>query len=385
MSETSNDNAFVERRASWLELFFDLAYVAAIAQLTYFLIAADGTWLEYLEFGILFIMIYLSWLFTATYKNLTGGEREDRIERVATIAQMFFVLLMSVFVQTAFEVGAVGFIIGYVGTRVVVSTLLARYYKMRPEVAPRNPFLLWGFRLSHLLWFLTIFIPQPFQMLWWVILIAFELALPHAKAKKVQNEVRIINRFHLPERLGLLTILVMGESVIVVAVVNNIAAEVFTLTSGLIASASFAIIAGLWWMYFDHVDAFAIGKRFRLFPYIYVHIPILLGIMLIAVGTKIGMLDKGYGIDPFWVATAGVALTILGFNGMKVATGQHVIKFFRPSGIFILALVIGVFVNSLSFVYAMWALAFVFFTYMYIEHKTCHAELHAIRKLEAVS
>lgn len=381
MTETPrvlDERAFEQQKASWLELFFDLAYVAAIAQLTYWLIESSGGLIDYMRFLILFLIVYQSWLFMSFYRN-AAGEREDRFERVATLVQMFFVLVMSIFIHNAFDIGATGFVIGYVGTRLVGATLFSRFYTQFPDQAPRSTHLMQGIRVGNFLWLATIFAPQPFQTLFWVLMIAYDLILPHATSRRVTNTVRIANRFHLPERLGLLTILVMGESVIVVAVVNNIADAIFTWATGGIAAAAFLIMAGLWWMYFDHVEYFAIGKKFQLFPYVYTHIPILLGIMFLAAGTKAGMLDKVHGLDPFWLTTFGVALAIIGFNGLKIATGQQIARRFMPSAIFIAFTAIGAFISNLPFLVAIIILTFVFFGYMYFEHKVNHAELHALR------
>lgn len=331
-AEVRAEQEFDRQRTSWLELFYDLAYVAAIAQLTYLLIATNGTLLEYAQFALIFVMVFLSWLGAVIYRNLRG-ELDDNFERIATIIQMFFALVMSVFIQEAFGAGATGFIIGYAGTRLVWQALLVRSYELEPERAPRSRNIAWGSRIAIFLWISSIFVPQPYQQLIWVLTLILELTLPYTSGtmRTVENPTRILNKFHLPERLGLFTILVMGESFIVVAVVNNIADGIITPTNGLIATASFLIIAGLWWLYFRHVEYFAMGRRFQLFPYIYTHLLILVGIMLIAVGTKIGMLDRGLGPDPFMFVVVGLSLTLVGFNGLKYATGQRLVQLALPT------------------------------------------------------
>ena len=104
----------------------------------------------------------------------------------------------------------------------------------------------------------------------WVIALITEFLVPYISGtwKKPERFTRrLVNKFHLPERLGLFTILVMGESLIVVAVVNNIADGLISLPNALIATFGFLIIAILWWLYFNHVERFAMGKRFNLYSY----------------------------------------------------------------------------------------------------------------------
>lgn len=366
------EQEFERQRASWLELFYDLAYVAAIAQLTYLLISAEGTLIEYAQFLLIFLMVFLSWLGAVIYRNFRG-ELDDGFERVATIIQMFFALIMSVFLQEAFGAGAVGFIIGYVGTRIVWQVLLVRSYILEPETAPESYNIVWSTRVAIVVWLASLFVPQPFQTLMWVVALGIELLAPYTRGitKPVENKIRTLNKFHLPERFGLFTILVMGESFIVVAVVNNIADGIITPINGLIATATFLMIAGLWWLYFTHVERFAMGRRFRLFSYIYTHLPILIGIMLIAVGTKVGMLGKAYGTDPFTLIAAGLIFTLIGFNVMKFATGQRAADLFWPTAVFVGLIIVGVYINTLPFLYSLFVLAAFFFGYILFENKQC--------------
>ena len=368
----AEEQEFERQRASWLELFYDLAYVAAIAQLTYLLISAEGTFIEYAQFLLIFLMVFISWLGAVIYRNFRG-ELDDGFERVATLVQMFFALIMSVFLQEAFGAGAAGFVIGFVGTRIVWQVLLVRSYMLEPETAPESNNIVWSNRVAIIVWLASLFVPQPFQTLMWVIALVIEFAAPYTRGitKPVENKVRILNKFHLPERFGLFTILVMGESFIVVAVVNNIADGIITPVNGLIATATFLMISGLWWLYFTHVERFAMGQRFRLFSYIYTHLPILIGIMLIAVGTKVGMLGKAYGTDPFTLIAVGLILTLIGFNALKYATGQRVRQLFWPTAIFVGIIIVGVYVNTLPFIYSLYILAAVFFGYILFENKQC--------------
>lgn len=370
---TLTDNEFVERKTSWLELFFDLAYVGAIAQLTYLFIEVEGSLIDYLGFILLFLMVYISWLGMTVYRNLQG-DKEDMYERIATLLQMFFALVMSVFLQSAYDTGVTGFIIGYVGTRAIVTSLLTRSFRLRPHTAPKTNNLLWGNRIALFVWLASIFVPEPFRYVVWVAALSLEMITPFTTGLFIggsENRRRVLNKYHLPERLGLFTILVMGESLIVVAVINNIVASVLTLETALIGTASFLIVAGLWWLYFDHVDLFARGKPLNLFPYVYAHIPILIGVMFIAVGTKLGMLGNEHSVEPLWLVALGLALSIAGFNVLKVATYQKATRLFIPSIIFILLIGAGVFLNFLPLVVTMYVFTATFLIYVYLENKEC--------------
>ena len=62
-----------ERKISWLELFYDLVYVAAISQLTHH-IAAHPTWHTLVFSFLLFSMIFWSWVNGSQYYDLHGDD-----------------------------------------------------------------------------------------------------------------------------------------------------------------------------------------------------------------------------------------------------------------------------------------------------------------------
>src|SRR6185369_10130734 len=74
-----------ERKISWLELFYDLVYVAAISQLTHQL-ATHPSWPVFGYSFLLFSMIFWSWVNGSQYYDLHG---DDSIRtRVFTFFQM---------------------------------------------------------------------------------------------------------------------------------------------------------------------------------------------------------------------------------------------------------------------------------------------------------
>ena len=62
------DNVF--KRASWLELFYDVAFVALIAQLTYLAAANHQALTDYLHIFIVGYSIFIAWWATTANRNL---------------------------------------------------------------------------------------------------------------------------------------------------------------------------------------------------------------------------------------------------------------------------------------------------------------------------
>src|SRR4249919_2953975 len=82
-----------ERKISWLELFYDLVYVAAISQLTHHL-AEHLSWSELAYTFLLFALIFWSWVNGSQYYDLHGN---DSIRtRLFTFFQMLAVAAVAI-------------------------------------------------------------------------------------------------------------------------------------------------------------------------------------------------------------------------------------------------------------------------------------------------
>ena len=92
-----------DRTVSNLELFYDLVYVAVIAQASHHL-AEHISLIGFLEFAVVFGMIWFAWFNGSLYIELHG--REDGRTRLSVFLQMGVLALLAVF--TAEAAGATG-------------------------------------------------------------------------------------------------------------------------------------------------------------------------------------------------------------------------------------------------------------------------------------
>jgi hypothetical protein len=65
---------------------------------------------------------------------------------------------------------------------------------------------------------------------------------------------------HMPERFGLFTLIVLGESIVILT--SGVVETSWQPVSVLTEVSDFIVAAYLWWLYFDHVDEEAIGQSF---------------------------------------------------------------------------------------------------------------------------
>jgi hypothetical protein len=95
---------------------------------------------------------------------------------------------------------------------------------------------------------------------------------------------------HLPERMGLFVIIVLGESIL--GVVVGLAGHEWDIYSSLSVGLGLSIPFSLWWIYFDNIGGSAIraatekGKRGIYYIWLYVHFPLVVGLTAIGIGIK---------------------------------------------------------------------------------------------------
>jgi hypothetical protein len=106
-----------------------------------------------------------------------------------------------------------------------------------------------------------------------------------------------IHASHLVERFGLFTLIVLGESVISVAqgVATSAAQGDWTAAMAAAAVAGFLAVACLWWLYFDRLDDGTIRSVLRGLIWNYAHLPLLAGLVSVALGTEYAVREAATG------------------------------------------------------------------------------------------
>ena len=300
-------------RVSTLELFFDLVFVFTITQLTS-LLARDGvTGADALQ--VLLIFGVLWWMYGG-YAWLTNTRTPSRTpERLLLLLGMAGFLIVGLAIPEAFGRRAEGIALA-LGYLLVIAVHGALYQRVNRNILRVVPFnvaaavlvlvaALTGGVAAYLLW-------------------ALALAGPVLSPLIVHPRGRFaIQPSHFVERHGALIIVVFGESVADI----GIGAAGHPLTASLVAAAvlGLALTATLWWAYFGVADderaedAFtradpAIRPALALNAYWYAYIPMLLGIVALAAGIKVAMLNPGAGLPwrPSLALGGGVALFLAG-------------------------------------------------------------------------
>jgi low temperature requirement protein LtrA len=309
-----------EQKVSALELFFDLVFVFALTQVTQ-LMSRDPTW-RGLGQGML-VLAALWWAWGA-YAWLTNYVDTDQgRERLMMFAVMAAMLVAALAVPDAFGDDGVLFGVAYAAVRWMHIFIFA-------EASPDVDAVQAVRRLARTalpgpaLILVAGFLDGTAQAALWVIALAIDFAGPFVFGVRGFH----VAPAHFAERFGLIVIIALGESIV------SIGAGVGGLELGLGevvgAVLGIALAAALWWAYFDVVAVGAM-RRFsrasghaRLLiardSYSYLHLPIVAGIILVALGVKktLGHVDAELEVVPATALLGGVALCYAGLIGFRL-------------------------------------------------------------------
>ncbi len=345
-----------ETHASWLELFFDLVFVVAVSELAR-LLRGDMTPHGVLVFLALFVPVWWVWMSFAYYADLF--ETEAAHFRIALLAGMFGSLMLAGTIGVAMSPSpgaGLGGPQGFALANAALQAILVGLYGYARFAASRNaadaagaapgrhagtdeagapvsyPALrqlcgiyVAGFTAGGALWLASVAVPAPWHLTLWALALLVEIATPFLAYLRVDSPPA--HASHLPERLGLFTLIVLGESVLAVA--WGARGTGWTPAAFPVAFFAFVIAACLWWVYFEHVDdrviinALTSGRStlVRGFAYGYGHLLIFAGLASTAVGSEV-LIEHPAGHLP---AGAGLALAGGASAFLLATTAAHLV------------------------------------------------------------
>jgi len=288
------------KRASWLELFYDVAFIALVAQLTYLAVEHHHTLTDFINIFMVGYTIFIAWWATTANRNLQPTE--CALDKILTQVQMVAVFLMSIFMSAVFEGNYVGFFMILAFVRLLQSFMIIRMYVNHPQTRPVTYNILGGFFVASFLWAASALIGDPYHFVVAFAALAVDIFVPLTKGKG--NTRSYLNVYHLQERLGLFLMLVIGESMIVVALSNSGTTQLFNQTG--VVFSGLGIMIALWWLYFEYSDKHS-GKHPRnLFAFLHSHGLLFGSIVIVSVGYKI-ILDTFATQTAFLFVIAGMA------------------------------------------------------------------------------
>jgi low temperature requirement protein LtrA len=336
-----------EARVTPLELFFDLVFVFALTQVTAFM-AEEVSWRGILRGALVIMLLWWSWTGYAWLANTASAE--ERPIKLAILTGMAAMFVLALCIPEAFDDlpgglhGPVVLALCYLifrGMHLVMFLIISR-----EDAGLRKQVL--RFALSVAASSAVLLVASQFEGrlqtgLWMLALIADYVGT----ALGGFRGWRLPAPGHFSERHGLIIIVALGESIVAIGV--GVAQEAISWPIVVASVLGLVLSSALWWAYFD-VSAL-LGEhalisepaetRARLArnAYSYAHLPLMVGVVLVAFGLKevleyVGDSSEHSLTDPLPV----VALAALVGGGVIYLLGHVLFKWLTVHNISVVRL-----------------------------------------------
>lgn len=316
-----------------IELFFDLVFVFAITQLSHRLLA-HLTLHGALETLVLFLAVWWLWIYTSWATNWLNPEKAP--VRILLMVMMLGGLALSSSLPTAFAGGGMVFAAAYVAMQSGRTLWIAWVSRGHSPKRVRNFLrIAFYFLLAAPLWIAGAQAEPDTRLWFWVAALVIEYAGPllffatPGLGRSTLDDWDISGH-HMAERCSLFIIIALGEAIVVTgATFATLVPDAPTVVA---FATSFIGSAVMWWVYFDTgaergsaaLEEGETGEIARN-AYTYLHMPIVAGIVVTAVGDeKMLAHPVGHADLPFvLVVCGGPALFLLGNLLFKWLTAER--------------------------------------------------------------
>ncbi len=260
------------RASTPLELFFDLVFVVAVAQIStaFHHQLVEGHFAEAIVgYGMTFFGIWWAWMlftwFASTY------DTDDIPYRLVVFVQMTGALILAAGAEPVFfERDLTIPVIGYVVMRVAGVANWLRAAFSDPEHRPAAVRYTLGIGLVQVAWVGLLFVPEIWQVPGFVVLALVELLIPIWAERPSPTPWHL---HHIRERYGLFTILVLGESILSASLAIQTALDEGAMNGSLLTVivGALLLVYAMWWLYFHQPMPHISGSARSAFLWAYGH------------------------------------------------------------------------------------------------------------------
>lgn len=308
-------------RVKPLELFFDLVFVLALTQCTT-LMVEQGSWAGVGQAVLILALLWWSWTGYAWLTSVVDPEEGG--VRIALFAAMGALLLAALSLPEAFGEGALEFALAYCAVRAGHIALFILASRDDPGLRRSVSGLAGGTALGGGLLVAGSFLDPGAQAAIWGLALALDMAEPYLFGAEGWRLVP----GHFAERHGLIIIVALGESIVALGVGADVGLGIGVAATALLG---IALVAELWWMYFDIV-AIANVRRLVRAPtgriqnemardvYSYLHFPLVAGIVIAAFGLHETLAHADHPLKTLYAFAllGGVAIYLLGHVAVRL-------------------------------------------------------------------
>jgi low temperature requirement protein LtrA len=278
----TGDSEGMGRKTSWLELFYDLIFVVVIAELSQNL-ATDISMKGVLGFSMMFLPVWWVWVSGVSYAE--RFEAEDVGHRIVMFLQMLPIACLAFFARRSLEAGSAGFALSYVGAKCLLTVLWSSAAYHNAVFRPVAKRIVYIFAAGSVCFLVSVLVPAPARFMLWGLGLLIDLSLPWWTVK-LRKLLPPVNLAKYSERLGLFTIIVLGQTI--VAVISGVSqAQAVNAGTVIVGLLGMALTFCIWWLYFDRVAS----REPKSVPgwataWISMHGPLVMGLAMISAGIQ---------------------------------------------------------------------------------------------------
>ncbi|MFC3500077.1 low temperature requirement protein A [Micromonospora krabiensis] len=333
-----------EPQATYLELFFDVVFVLALALLSLGLVK-DLTWSGALQTLVLLLALWSVWFHTSGCTDRLDSKLPQI--QLLVLATMVGTLLMAAAVPEAFGEQGLLFAGVYLATQIgrhAAAALLLRGH----EAATAFVRSLFWWAVSAVPWIAGALVHGTAREVLWVLAVAVEyvaLALgvptPRLGRAYMRTTEYAISAEHQAERYRQFFIIALGEPILVTGLILSRSLEFERVVAAVVA---FVTTGLLWRIYIQRAGSLlaetitAASDSFRaLVRSLYAHLVMVAGVVTVAVGAELVVEHPLGHTRPAWIVVVlgGPALFLAGRVLFEYAVFARVSRF-RVMGIFVL-------------------------------------------------
>ena len=272
-----------DRTVGFLELFYDLVYVATLIQIGNFL-SDNLTMLGFGKFMVLLFVVWWAWTGETTFQNRYVVD--DVTHRFLVLLQMCGVAAMGLSVNGAFDELSVQFALSFVLVRALLAVMWLRVYRSHPESRGLSVGYLIGFVGGIAIWLVSIALPEDNRWIAWLVAIVFEILFFGKPSIMVHTREWAPDDHHFIERFGIFTIIVLGEAF--VKVLDDAQGTSLGVDQVLSGVTLLVLLFAVWWIHFsDGADEiYDLQAPIKPFAWVYGHLFLAASLVMYGVAAK---------------------------------------------------------------------------------------------------
>jgi low temperature requirement protein LtrA len=272
-----------ERRASWLELFFDLAFAGAVGQLAGAFQSHPGLG-TLARFAMLFTPIWWLWVQLSFYAD--RHETDDAAHRISFLTAILLCVGLAASAPRALSGGTTGFVIAFAGLRGLQLLLYGRARRYLPATRPLYNCYLLCFGAGGGLWLSSLAVGGSARYAFWATALLVDaigslaMLVPHRRLP--------LNPAHLADRFQLFVLIVLGESM--ARLISAATLRPWSVPLAAVLAAALITLAALWWAWLTTADCRALASQPAIAGFTALDLPLVAGIAAASAGLHIAIL-----------------------------------------------------------------------------------------------